>query len=112
MMQILAIGLGAGAASGLLFASVASGSPLLSMLLFYLAPLPILIAALGWSHWAGLVAALSAGIGSLSPSGFFFFTFMLGAGLPGWWLGYLTLLAQLIRIRPRMPGNLIRPAAW
>jgi len=46
MMQIFLIGLSAGAASALLFASVASGSPL-SVLLFYLAPLPILIAAMG-----------------------------------------------------------------
>ena len=52
MMQIVLIGIGAGAATALLFASVASGS-LISVLLFYLAPLPILIAALGWSHWAG-----------------------------------------------------------
>ncbi len=59
MMQIVLIGLGAGAASALLFASVASGS-LLSLLLFYLAPLPILIAALGWSHWAGLCRRVAA----------------------------------------------------
>ena len=52
MMQVFLIGIGAGAATALLFASVASGSPL-SVLLFYLAPLPILMAALGWSHWAG-----------------------------------------------------------
>ena len=49
MMQIVLIGIGAGAASALLFASVASGS-LLSIFLFYVAPLPIMIAALGWSH--------------------------------------------------------------
>ena len=46
MMQISLIGLAAGAASALLFASFASGS-LLSIPLFYLSPLPILIAALG-----------------------------------------------------------------
>ncbi len=62
MMQIVLVGLGAGAASALLFASVASGSPL-SILLFYLAPLPILIAAIGWSHWAALIAALAAALG-------------------------------------------------
>ena len=56
MMQIVLIGLGAGAAAALLFASVVSGS-LAAIFLFYLAPLPILIAALGWSHWAGLIAA-------------------------------------------------------
>ena len=62
MMQVFLIGIGAGAATALLFASVASGSPL-SVLLFYLAPLPILIAAIGWSHWAALIAALAASAG-------------------------------------------------
>src|ERR1700704_2904447 len=57
MMQIVLIGLGAGAAAALLFASVASGV-IFSVLLFYLSPLPIMIAALGWSHWAGLLAAV------------------------------------------------------
>src|SRR5262249_43090063 len=56
MMQIILIGLGAGAAAALLFASVVSGS-IAAIFLFYLAPLPILIAALGWSHVAGLIAA-------------------------------------------------------
>ena len=59
MMQILLVGLGAGAAAALLFASVVSGS-IAAIFLFYIAPLPILIAALGWSHLAGLVAAVSA----------------------------------------------------
>ncbi len=49
MVQILLVAVGAGAASALLFASVATGS-LLATLLFYLASLPILIAAMGWSH--------------------------------------------------------------
>ena len=59
MTQNVLVGLGAGAAAALLFASVASGA-LVSILLFYLAPLPILIAALGWSHWSGLLAAVTA----------------------------------------------------
>ena len=42
MLQIAFIGVGAGIAAALLFASVASGS-ILATLLFYLAPLPILI---------------------------------------------------------------------
>ena len=57
MMRMVFIGIGAGAAAALLFASVASGA-LLSILLFYLAPLPLMIAALGWSHWAGLIGAV------------------------------------------------------
>src|SRR6266576_1040447 len=94
MMQIVLIGLGAGAAAALLFASVASGS-LISILLFYLAPLPILIAALGWSHWAALIAACAAAAGlALIFGGFFFVAFLLGVGLPAWWLGYLALLGR------------------
>src|SRR5438270_3751884 len=94
MLQIVFIGIGAGAAAALLFASVASGS-LLATLLFYLAPLPILIAGLGWSHWAGLVATVTAGLGLGAILGFYFFTaFLIGVGLPAWWLGYLSLLAR------------------
>jgi hypothetical protein len=94
IVQIGLIGIGAGAAAALLFASVASGA-WLSILLFYLAPLPILIVALGWSHWAALVAAL---VGALSLAAFFgmvfFFAFLAGAGVPAWWLGYLAMLAR------------------
>jgi hypothetical protein len=94
MVQIALIGIGAGAASALLFASVASGSPI-SILLFYLAPLPILIAALGWSHWAALTAAVVAAAGLATVLGsYFFFAFLFGVGLPAWWLGYLALLAR------------------
>ena len=65
------------------------------MLLFYLAPLPILIAALGWSHLAGLLAALFAAAGLALAFGFdFFLAFLFGVGLPAWWLGYLALLGR------------------
>jgi hypothetical protein len=94
MVQLVLIGISAGAATALLFASVASGS-LISVLLFYLAPLPILIAALGWSHWAGLVAAMFASAALATIFGpFLLFAFLLGIGLPAWWLGYLALLAR------------------
>jgi hypothetical protein len=94
MMQIVLIGIGAGAAAGLLFASVTSGS-LLAVLLFYLAPLPILIAALGWSHWSALIAALVGAVSLASIFGWVFFVaFIATAGLPAWWLGYLTMLAR------------------
>lgn len=94
MMQIGLIGIGAGVAAALLFASVASGT-LLSIPLFYLAPLPILIAALGWSHWAALIAALVGAAGLAAMFGMvFFLAFLASAGLPGWWLGYLAMLAR------------------
>ena len=94
MVQLFLIGLAAGSAAALLFASVASGSAL-SVPLFYLAPLPILIAAMGWSHWAALIAALAAAVGLAAIFGWLFFVaFMIGIGLPAWWFGYLTLLAR------------------
>jgi hypothetical protein len=97
MMQFGLIGIGAGAAAALLFASVTSGS-WLSILLFYMAPLPIMIAGLGWSHWAALIGALTGALAlGIIFGTVFFFAFLAGAGIPAWWLGYLTMLAR--------PGN-------
>jgi hypothetical protein len=92
MLQIILIGLGAGAAAALLFASVISGS-IAAIFLFYLAPLPILIAAVGWSQTAGLIAAASAtGAVSLLSGTFFIAVPVIAFG--AWWLGYLALLAR------------------
>jgi hypothetical protein len=93
MMQIVLIGLGGGTAAALLFVSALSGSTA-AVLLPMLAPLPILIAGLGWSHWAGLIAA-AAGAACLVVLGMNLgAAFLLGVGLPAWWLGYLALLAR------------------
>jgi hypothetical protein len=106
MKQLGLVGLGAGAAAALLFASATSGS-WLSILLFYLAPLPIMIAGLGWSHWAAAVAAITGAVlapffGALGmgadlgdgPRFALFFIFLVSAGIPAWWLSYLALLAR------------------
>jgi hypothetical protein len=94
MTQILLIGVGAGAATALLFGSVTSGVGL-SIILFYLAPLPIMIVALGWSHWAGLTAAVAAAAMLGGAFGILFFaTFLASVGAPAWWLGYLALLGR------------------
>src|ERR1700687_5845576 len=94
MMQFGLIGIGAGAAAALLFASVTSGS-WLSIILFYLAPLPIMIAGLGWSYWAALIAALTGALAlGLVFGTVFFFAFLAGAGIPACWLGYLAMLAR------------------
>jgi hypothetical protein len=92
MVQIVLVGLGAGIAAALLFASVVSGS-IAAILLFYLAPLPILIAALGWSHLAGLLAAASATATIAAFSGVFLAAVAV-ISFGAWWLGYLTLLAR------------------
>ena len=94
MIHLAVIGIGAGAAAALLFASVTSGT-LLSIPLFYLAPLPIMIAALGWGHWAALAAALAGSVAlGIFFGAVFLFAFIAGAGVPGWWLGYLAMLAR------------------
>ncbi len=94
MGQLLFLAFGAGAVSALLFGVVAVGSPA-GMLLSYLAPLPILIVALGWHHLVGLLAAIS---GALilsfvlrSSAGL---AFALGPALPAWWIAYLALLGR------------------
>ena len=94
MIQIALIGIGAGAAGALLFASVSSGS-WVSVVLFYLAPLPMVIAGLGWSHWAALAGALTGAfsIGAVFGS-MFFIAFLAGTGIPAWWLSYLAMLAR------------------
>ena len=92
MVQMVLVGLGAGAAAALLFASVASGS-IAAVVLFYLAPLPIAIAALGWGHLSGLIAAAVATTVIALLSGIFFIAVPVIA-FGAWWLSYLTLLAR------------------
>jgi hypothetical protein len=117
MTQIVLIGVGAGAATALLFGSVTSGIGL-SVILFYLAPLPIMIVALGWSHWAGLTAAVAAAAMLGGAFGILFFgTFLVSVGAPAWWLGYLALLGRPVANggAPHMewypPGRLVLWAA-
>jgi hypothetical protein len=92
MIQLVLVGLGAGAAAALLFASVASGS-IAAVILFYLAPLPIAIAALGWGHLSGLIAAAVATTVVAVLSGIFFLAVPVIA-FGAWWLSYLALLAR------------------
>jgi magnesium-transporting ATPase (P-type) len=100
MMQIVLIGIGAGAASALLFASIASGSPL-SFALANFAQLPIMLAAIGWTHLAGLTAALVASAGlAIATTGSVALVFLLSIGLPAWWIGYLALLGRPIPSNP------------
>jgi hypothetical protein len=94
MKQVILIGVGAGTAAALMFGSLTSGVGL-SVILFYLAPLPIMIVALGWSHWAGLTAALAAAALLGGAFGMLFLaTFLASVGAPAWWLGYLALLGR------------------
>jgi len=96
MITTFLIALAAGAASALMFASIISGA-LISLLLFYLAPLPLMVAGLGW----GALTASIGGIGAATVLGLLFGMPYLGAfvvtvALPAWWLGHLALLGRPI----------------
>lgn len=94
MIVIIFIALAAGCASALMFASIISGA-LISLLLVYLAPLPLMVAALGW----GPIAATIGGIAAASGLGAIFglphcIAFTIMVALPAWWLGHLVLLGR------------------
>ena len=95
MIAIILIALAAGAASALMFASIISGA-LVSMLLFYLAPLPLMVAALGWGPLCATIGGIAAAIGArrdfrLLPTAS---ALPSPIALPAWWLGHLALLGR------------------
>jgi hypothetical protein len=109
MIAIILIGLAAGCASALMFASIISGA-LISLLLFYLAPLPLMVAALGW----GPIAATIGGIVAASGLGVIFglpycIAFAITVAVPAWWLGHLSLLGR--PLPGAASGNGSAPAA-
>jgi hypothetical protein len=98
MITTVLIALAAGCASALMFASIISGA-LISLLLFYLAPLPLMVAALGW----GPLSAAIGGIAAASVLGAIFslpycLAFVVTIALPAWWLGHLALLGRPVAI--------------
>lgn len=94
MMQGVLIAIVTGAASALMFASSTTGAAL-SAILVWLSPLPIMIAALGWGSMIGLISAATATLAvGLMINPVTLAVFLVAIGLPAWWLGHLTMLAQ------------------
>lgn len=94
MIVTLLIALAAGCASGLMFASIVSGA-LISLVLFYLAPLPLMVAALGWGPAAAAIGGLLAATGLAGLIGLTYgLAFGVTVALPAWWLGHLALLGR------------------
>src|ERR1700689_5209219 len=94
MIATLLIAIAAGCASGLMFASIVSGA-LISLLLFYLAPLPLMVAALGWGPLGATIGGISAAIGLGAVFGMpYCIAFVVMVALPAWWLGHLALLGR------------------
>src|ERR1700733_10282519 len=96
MIMPLLIALAAGSASALMFASIISGA-LVSLLLFYLAPLPLMVAGLGWGPLSATIGGISAalGLGAIFSLPYCL-AFVLTVALPAWWLGHLALLGRPI----------------
>ncbi len=94
MIAIVLIGLAAGCASALMFASIVSGA-LISLLLFYLAPLPLMVAALGWGPIAATIGGIVAACGLGAIFGLpYCIAFAVTVAVPAWWLGHLALLGR------------------
>jgi hypothetical protein len=94
MIAIVLIAIAAGCASALMFASIISGA-LISLLLFYLAPLPLMVAALGWGPLAATIGGISAAAGLGAIFGIpYCLAFAVTIALPAWWLGHLVLLGR------------------
>lgn len=68
-MTGILIAVAAGLASALMFASIVSGA-LISIVLFYLAPLPLMVAALGWGCVTALIGGIVAALGLGAIFGF------------------------------------------
>jgi hypothetical protein len=111
MMHIVLIGMGAGTAAALLFASGLSGAAL-AMPLLVLTPLPILIVALGWSHWTALIALATAAACLALLGVDVLVAFLLVLGLPAWWLGYLALLARPAPTPNPTPNATLNAHEW
>jgi hypothetical protein len=111
MIAILLIALAAGSASAFMFASIVSGA-LISLLLFYLAPLPLMVAALGWGPLGATIGGISAAIGLGAVFGLpYCIAFVVMVALPAWWLGHLALLGRPIANGGAAAGNGASPVA-
>lgn len=111
MIGNILVAVAAGFASALMFASIVSGA-LISVLLLYLAPLPLMVAALGWGAFSAAIGgATAATILGLAFGLHYCIAFVVAIALPAWWLGHLTLLG-----RPQpgstAPGDVASPLEW
>lgn len=90
----ITIGIGAGIVSALLFLSALTGAPL-GILLSYIAPLPIIIASLGWDHRAGLLALAIGGFFlSMLAGPYAGMAFTISIAGPAWLLARTLMLQE------------------
>ncbi len=88
------VGIFAGLASALLFMAVAAGQPA-AVAMFYAAPLPLLIAGLGWGLYGVLIAGAIGVIASLAVTGgLLALVYLAGCAVPCIWLVRSALLSR------------------
>jgi hypothetical protein len=76
-----------------------------SLLLFYLAPLPLMVAALGWGPLSATIGGIVAAIGLGAIFGLpYCIAFASRSRCPAWWLGHLALLGRPVT-GGASPGN-------
>jgi hypothetical protein len=103
MIGIILVALAAGCASALMFASIISGA-LISLLLFYLAPLPLMVTAIGWGPLSAAIGGIAAACGLGAIFGLpYCIAFTVSVALPAWWLGHLALLGRSAPVS--LPGD-------
>jgi hypothetical protein len=96
MIATVLIALAGGCASALMFASISSGA-LISLLLLYLAPLPLMVIAVGWGPLSATIASAAASFALAAIFGIpYGIGYVIGVALPSWWLGHLVLLGRPI----------------
>ncbi len=106
MLHRLVVAIGAGCAAALLFV-VSSQSSILAMALAYLAPLPIMIAALGWGLDGGAIAAaISIAVLAVIAEPLSAVVFAASVAVPAWALAAFSvtpLARYLKRLKPNAP---------
>jgi hypothetical protein len=94
MIAIILIAIVAGCASALMFASIISGA-LTSLLLFYLAPLPLMLAGLVWGPLCATLGGIAAALGVGALFGLpYLIAYSMMCAVPAWWLTHLALLGR------------------
>jgi hypothetical protein len=104
MIVTIIIALAAGCTSALMYASILSGA-LLSLPLCFLAPLPLLVAGLGWGAICAVVGGVAAAAGLMAIFGFAYgAAFAITVAVPACWLGHLAMLGRSVAQGAVSPG--------
>jgi hypothetical protein len=112
-LSSLGVAIGAGIASALLFVVFTENGTMLALCLAYFAPLPLMIASLGFGQWTGLFGAI---LGSLLATMRFMphveflypmgIAYAVGIGLPAWLVCAAALRgAPPAEVQPRRPAR-------